>query len=121
MLERLPPDRELIEFFGAEPDVLDAGVPWLYNQVTFVTERESDRLVFTLAPAYGELKVIWSCGGADVVSAELSGLRTLEVDTLQPPSPSLIVKDGGGTQLRLWLEPRVRLFLAHREPPAGGD
>jgi len=35
----LPEDYELIGFFEAEPEVLDPGVPWLYNILTFATVR----------------------------------------------------------------------------------
>jgi hypothetical protein len=40
MIQEFPPDYELLAFFEAEPTVLDAGVPWIYNTLDFTTTHD---------------------------------------------------------------------------------
>jgi hypothetical protein len=44
VIRTLPPEHVLLGFFGAEPEVLDAGLPWFYNRLTFTVERNGDHL-----------------------------------------------------------------------------
>ena len=34
-MERFPEEHELISFFECEPNVLDPGIPWVYNHLEF--------------------------------------------------------------------------------------
>ena len=111
VIRALPPEHVLLAFFGSEPELLDAGVPWFYNQVTFIVDRQRDRLTCTIQPAYGAIQVRWQRQGEEVVGVSVTDLRTLEVIVEEGASCLVAVRDAGRVQLRLWLDPRIRVYV----------
>ena len=88
----------MLGFFGVEPQVLDAGVPWFYNRLTFSLETSVDHLTCAIEPAEGHIEVAWRH-------------RTLVVTSEAGISYLLAAQEGNSVQLRLWLEPHVRVFV----------
>ena len=51
MIQEFPPDHELLAFFEAEPTVLDAEVPWIYNTLDFTTTRDGIEVQCRFVPS----------------------------------------------------------------------
>lgn len=101
----------MLGFFGVEPQVLDAGVPWFYNRLTFSLETSVDHLTCAIEPAEGHIEVAWRHQGEEAVRVNLDSLRTLVVTSEAGISYLLAAQEGNSVQLRLWLEPHVRVFV----------
>lgn len=78
----LPQDWELIGFFECEPELAYEGTEdygWLYNTLTFTTQRNQDRLSCTIDPSYGEMQIDWSREGVSLVQLKLCYGKRLTV------------------------------------------
>jgi hypothetical protein len=105
----LPEEFELIGFFEVEPKLASPGVPWLYNNVHFVTIRGEDEISCELEPAYGELKLRWKQAG--IVRAEVRLNRIESLSVQMNGSEEVLIANGLGispsTLLKLRLKPVV--------------
>ena len=64
-------DYELLAFFEAEPTVLDAEAPWIYNMLDFTTTRDGLEVLCRFVPSYGKLTTRLVVGGTELVKFEL--------------------------------------------------
>jgi hypothetical protein len=111
VIRALPPKDVLLTFFGSEPELLDAGVPWFYNQLTFTVARERESVTCTIRPAEGQIEVRWQRQGEEVVGASVTELRMLDVIAEEGASCLVAAREAGAVQLRLWLDPHVRSYV----------
>ncbi len=79
MIREYPEDYELIAFFEAEPTVLDAGAPWIYNTLDFVTTRDGIEVQCRFSLSYGELTTRLLVGGAELAKFELRDAATFRL------------------------------------------
>lgn len=86
---KLPPEHDLLQLFGAEPALLDAGVPWAYNTVTFTTRRGADEIECVLTPGYGGVALAWRREGR--VIAQFALARVAAVCTRSDNSAEALV------------------------------
>jgi hypothetical protein len=105
------PEHVLLAFFGSEPGLLDPGLPWFYNQLTFIVEREGERVTCTIEPAEGQITVEWERHGDKVAGISVTKLRTLDVISEEGASCLVAAREPDTVQLRLWLDPHVRLYV----------
>jgi hypothetical protein len=70
---------EFLSLFGAEPTLLDPGVPWAYNTVRFETKVAVDAVAFTMCPGYGECTVEWRRGGELLLDLLVDGVESVTV------------------------------------------
>ena len=54
---------QVLSFFEVEPQLLDPGDPWPYNDAAYVIERGDHRLSFALAPAYRDVRIVLTFQG----------------------------------------------------------
>ena len=112
MIKGFPPDHILLAFFGSEPRLLDPAVPRLYNQLTFVADRDGERVTGTIEPGEGQITVEWERYGEEIVGICVTKLRTLDVVTEEGASCLVAAREASSVQLRLWLDPHPRLYAA---------
>lgn len=106
----LPQAHELIWLFEAEPTLLDPGVPWVYNQLTFETTRGADQITCVIAPAYGNASIFWTRDRTEIVALDLQGIGTLAVEregAIETLTASFLAPELRA--LRLQLRPTVHL------------
>jgi hypothetical protein len=111
MLSAFPPDHELIGFFEAEPAILDPGVPWLYNTLTFETTRGDTHVLCKMSPSYRSLSVRLTIAEVERIDAavgNVSSVRLDQHDGREALCATLQTRDGEGS-LVLQLKPRVYL------------
>ena len=58
-MEPFPEEWELLSVFEVEPQILDPGVPWAYNNLTFESTRGSNRILCVIEPGYERLEFTW--------------------------------------------------------------
>jgi hypothetical protein len=117
-MDPFPEAYELISFFEVEPRIADAGVPWAYNQLDFVTERDGNRLQCVIEPGYESLVFRWSKKGAVILELDVKQVKGLAVEdhagretlvaSFQERHPLL--------PLRIQLRPTVSVFWGTSEP-----
>src|SRR5262245_15193068 len=49
---------QLLSFFAVEPELLDADLPWCYNDALYQVRRGDLTLSVAIAPAYGDVRLI---------------------------------------------------------------
>ena len=107
-MDPFPEEWELISLFETEPRELDPGIPWAYNNLTFETERGSNRILCVIEPGYERLDFTWWHNDTKHLALKLYWVSGLTVIT------------GGGcdylvasfrnpflSQLRLQLKPTI--------------
>jgi hypothetical protein len=107
----LPPEHVLLGFFGVEPEVLDEGVPGIYNRLTYSLDRKADHVTCAIEPAEGQIEVALWRHGEEAVRVSLGELRTLDVIAEEGVSCLVAAQQANAVQLRLWLDPHVRVFV----------
>ena len=106
----LPDSHELVGFFEVEPHVLDPGVPWGYNTLTFHTVRGADDVTCVLIPGYEELKLEWTRGSALVARIHLVDIISMNLKT-QGVEEFLTAsfRSSHSLDFKLWLKPTVAI------------
>jgi len=79
-MSEFPEDYELVAFFEAEPEVLDPGVPWFYNTLTFLTARDGIEVHCAICPSYGQLTLRLRLGGQDLLNVDLRCVVGMRVE-----------------------------------------
>ncbi len=78
-LNQFPDPTDLLWLFEAEPSRLDPEGVWYYDTLTYVTRRGEDVIECVLSPAYGEVALVWSRDGRELLNLVWSGVRLLRV------------------------------------------
>lgn len=106
----LPDEHELIWLFEQEPELMDPGLPWFYNHLTFSVERDGDRLVCIIAPAEGDVVVCLTCDGRPTLELVCGFVAKLSVHK-EGDAEALIVEVGIDrvNQLRVQTKPHFRI------------
>jgi len=109
-MDPFPPDYELAGFFEAEPTILDRGVPWFYNRLTYVTVRGADRIVCDIEPGYRQMVVSWDRDGQSIGRFALSEVASLHI-TSERGSEFMTAKfqPDGLLDFKLWLRPCIQV------------
>src|SRR5690348_12539032 len=76
-----PEEWELLWLFESEPTVLDNGVPWQYNTLTFETRRGDEYLKCEIDPKCEIVRLYWSRKGVELLTLDLIFVRGLRVET----------------------------------------
>lgn len=77
----IPPEHELLELFEAEPVVLEPGMPWVYNSLTFTTQRGQDDVRCVLVPGYSEIELTWTRDGRVLVQLSVEHVEAVRAET----------------------------------------
>jgi hypothetical protein len=79
VIHEFPQDHELIAFFEAEPNVLDPGVPWIYNTLDFTTTRDGIEVRCHIVSSYGEITTRLVVAGQELAKFELRDAESIRV------------------------------------------
>jgi hypothetical protein len=90
MIEPFPQDWQLIGLFECEPALADSDIPWVYNRLTFQTDRGDDRIACDLEPASEIIALRWWQRGQLRLRLDLRQVAALAVD-LTPAREALLV------------------------------
>ena len=74
-----PDKHELIWLFEQEPKVQDPDSPLFYNTLGFEVVRDSERLVCTVSPSYGDVELHLTRDGEHAVDLSLGHVERLSV------------------------------------------
>ena len=109
----LPEEWELLEVFQSDPALLDPGVPWAYNTLTFETTRGSDRIRCEISPGYEEVTLAWNRGSEELVNLKLCRIVGLAVSNESDRvTISFEFADGSIGPLEMHLKPAVQITFA---------
>ncbi|WP_028886825.1 hypothetical protein [Teredinibacter turnerae] len=78
-MHQFPEDYELIGFFEVEPQVLDADVPWAYNELTFNASSSNGSLTTKMVTGSELINICWYQDGNEVLHIDLKGVLSLVV------------------------------------------
>jgi hypothetical protein len=105
----LPEDYELIAFFEVEPVILDPGVPWLYNTLTFLTSRDEFEVRLQISPSYGHLTLHLKLAGRDLLGLDLQHVDAIRLES-RNGDDVLFVSCEPRSSFALQLKPHVHIF-----------
>lgn len=111
---KLPSEAELLELFEVAPVLLDDGVAWAYNTITFSLRLRSGKLTCVLVPGYSTVEVRFE-GAAARVELNLTRVERLAVAN-EGGADSFVLSfvDGPLGQLRIRLRPEVEFIWRMR-------
>ncbi len=108
MMEPFPEEWQLLSLFETEPRILDPGIPWAYNNLTFETTRGSDRILCVIEPAYERLDFTWWHNQSKHLTLERHWVSGLTVVTGEGNDYMVATfRDQHLTELRLQLRPTI--------------
>jgi hypothetical protein len=108
MMEPFPEEWQLLSLFEIEPRILDPGVPWAYNNLTFETTRGSDRILCVIEPGYERLDFTWWHNQSQHLKLELHCVSGLTIVTGAGNDYMVATfRDQYLTELRLHLRPTI--------------
>ena len=89
--------------------ILDPGVPWLYNTLTFLTSRDEFEVRLQICPSYGHLVLQIKIAGRDLVDVELQRVDTIRLES-RNGHEVLLASSEPGSSFALQLKPCVQIF-----------
>ncbi len=108
MMEPFPDEWQLLSLFENEPQLLDPGVPWAYNNLTFETTRGSDRILCVIEPGSERLDFTWWHNQSKQLTLELHWVSALKVVTGGGYDYMIATfRDKHLSELRLQLRPTI--------------
>src|ERR1700680_1926271 len=105
MRESFPADHELIHFFGAEPALLDPGIPWEYNTLAFSVERNRDQVTCVIVPALIVIELTWMREGEEIIRLAAAESERVDIVTTNDATALAASTPGGRLPLRLVVRP----------------
>jgi hypothetical protein len=102
----------LIGFFETEPVLSLPNESWEYNELTFVFNHGTQRLLCQMEPAEMVLRIRWYDGDMELLSFHLESAEALNKDDspAKPERMRVTFSDGTG-QLILQLRPTIHVFI----------
>ena len=94
---------DLLTFFEAEPKRADRDVPWPYNEFSYDVIRGEFRVLFTIAPAYLDVKLL--------ISRNSNAIYTLDAKRVEDV---VYHNDNGRETLAIVLGTRQKILLRLR-------
>jgi hypothetical protein len=107
-VKRIPEAHELIGLFETEPTLLDAGVPWVYNRVTFTTTRQNVTVTVAVESASRVVDVALSVDGEPLSTFALREVESLDLERHKGTEGLRVeFRSPAVEPFLLWLKPRV--------------
>ena len=119
MIQEFPPDYELLAFFEAEPTVLDAEAPWIYNTLEFTTTRDGIEVVCRFVPSYGKLTTRLAVGGTELAKFELRDVESFRL-VIEAGREALVATFPQSLRLDRFALPAKATCLGRMGQPASG-
>jgi len=112
----IPDLAELVGFFECEPTLLDEGVPWFVNRLTFATVRVGVAVLARLEPAEGLFDVSLQVADEELATAQIRALGEMRLRN-ERGRETLSVRFGEHHESTLWLtlKPSVRMVVEGRD------
>lgn len=79
-MKSFPEEYELIDIFECEPQIMDKKLPWFYNSLKFILNRNKDLIELELEPSIGLVKIVWSQSERQLMSLHLENVMGLEIE-----------------------------------------
>ncbi|WP_216323067.1 hypothetical protein [Deinococcus aestuarii] len=111
MIEDFPENHELIWLFESEPEILNPQEPWLFNTITFKTQRNGLEVVCSILPSYGDLSLRLSLQETEIVAVDFFRIRRSSIRN-EKGCEALVVEFGEASDFKtfeLQLKPHVHL------------
>jgi hypothetical protein len=110
---------DLLSFFGDGPTTLDEGIPWVYNDSTYVAGDSRARVSFAIAPAARDVRILLTSGGDCVFEFSASSVVDVRLHR-EKGRESLEVVVADGHSVWLSLQPHVSVRQSVEAHPTGG-
>jgi hypothetical protein len=110
---------ELLACFGVEPLLLDANVPWCYNDAEYLVEVDGMTVSFTVAPGYSDVRIIVRRDDRRVFEFNSMGVRNVRVID-EPEVDAVEVALAEQSWLRLQLRPVFEITQGFAAEPIYG-
>jgi hypothetical protein len=79
---------ELLGCFGVEPQLLEPGVPWCYNDAVYAVEVDGLSVSFAVQPSYRDVRLIVRKAGQRLY--ELNAVGVADVQILDEPGRDIV-------------------------------
>lgn len=116
MIEDFPENHELIWLFESEPEVLDPQEPWIFNTITFRTQRKGLEVMCSVLPSYGDLSLRLFLQETEIVAVDLFSIRRISIRK-EKGREALVAEFGEASDFKtfeLQLKPHVHLSWGNK-------
>lgn len=113
----MPEEYELIGLFECEPILMDQGVPWSYNHLTFHSTRGKDVVTCIMEPGYHTLKFQWVRDEVEHLNLDFGWVEGIQV-TMKPNKESLQLLFLYRETVEIQLKPNICFSFTSKHEPA---
>lgn len=107
---------QFLSIFEAEPSLLDADVPWCYNDAVYRVQQGSLVLSFAIAPAYRDVRILLANRGTNVY--ELNAMNVVDIRYIEDGHlEQLEIVLSEQQTIRLQVKPDIRIVHAAKNHP----
>jgi hypothetical protein len=111
--EAFPDDADLAAFFGTEPALMDPGIPWEYNTLTFTVRRASDSVTCVIVPALIVVELTWTREREEIIRVTVAEIERVHIASENGGAVLAAATAGNALALRLRLDPAIHLSIGN--------
>jgi hypothetical protein len=110
-----PEEYELISLFESEPELMDEGIPWFYNTLSFKIQRESDILSCIISPAYRSFSIDLTINERTIYSLGFKDVEGLTIEKDKGVERFILEMNGESTFVTMIIQtkPQIRITTTH--------
>jgi hypothetical protein len=109
-------DDDLAGFFGAEPQMLDPGEPWAYNDAVYAVRDGRVHLSLAVAPAYHDVRILLTLDESVLYELNASGVADLRLHN-ENGRESLEIAVSERESIWVRLQPAIAILQTLSEMP----
>ncbi len=116
---KIPDEIELISLFECEPEMLDKGVPFAYNEAVFrFSNSNNEKFIVKISPAYGDVKIEVFVSDSNELISYLEFQNIQSMDILSDKKfETKIMLTSENSIIKINFKPRYKIFINQFQIP----
>ena len=111
---KIPDEIALMSLFECEPEMLDKGVPFIYNEAIYkFYNGNNEQFTISIAPSYGDIKIQVNIEGTNELLSYLD-LKNVELMDIisDKKNESKIMITSENSIIKLNFKPKYKIFIS---------
>ncbi|MBU3187790.1 hypothetical protein [Clostridium estertheticum] len=111
---KLPDEIALMSLFECEPEILDKGLPFFYNEAKYkFPNGNSEQFIVSIEPSYGDMKIQANIEGTNELISylDLKNVELLDIIS-DKENESKIMLTSEHSIIKINFKPRYKIFIS---------
>lgn len=110
---QIPDEISFMSLFECEPELLDNGVPFFYNQATYrLSNQNKEDFCVSISPSYHEMKVTVTLSGSnEVISVlDINNIEAVEILSDKKDESKIMITTSNNI-IKINFKPKYKIFI----------